>query len=174
MFKPHYDICPECGDKGLIVTKSRGLCLVCDKKWKDEKKKERKSGKDSLSKDNERRGSQEVQRSIRQSENRRYSRVSSTNQKYYKWAWERSEKKCEECRKKLKHYSASYVSHILSRGAYPELRDHPLNHNILCVKHHRQWESPIERKKMKIFPKNKKTILKLLKESQDKFKIKKL
>lgn len=148
MFKPYYGTCACCGEKGLVVTKSRGMIASCDFNFKQE----RKEGKKKKGK----------------------SRIVKINENYYRESYENSNKKCEECGLPLPEYSAIWVSHILSRNDFPELRDHPLNHNILCGEHHSQWESPLLRKTMRIYPKNKETILKLLKASQEKYKIKKL
>ena len=43
--------------------------------------------------------------------------------------------------KPLSQYSAVHVSHILSRGAFPEMAKDPRNFNILCLEHHNQWEN---------------------------------
>ena len=85
------------------------------------------------------------------------------NQKYYKMAWEHNlgyngqGHYCEECHKPLMKYSATYVSHILPRGAYPEMAYDLRNHNILCAECHRKWESS-KREEMHIYNKNQATI----------------
>lgn len=60
---------------------------------------------------------------------------------------------CEECGVLIVEPSGMNVSHILSKGAWPEYYHHALNHNILCVKHHYQWEFG-DKKSMKIYPAN--------------------
>lgn len=81
----------------------------------------------------------------------------SANEKFYRWVWKRKEHFCEECGKPLRAYSSAYVSHILSRGAYPEMAHDPRNINMLCVEHHHQWEFG-DRKSMRIYNKNIKLI----------------
>ena len=92
------------------------------------------------------------------------------NQKYYRMAWEHSLTQngqghyCEECRKPLEKYSATYVSHILSRGAYPEMAYDLRNHNILCAQCHRNWECVSKRENMRIYNRNKSLIRQLKKD----------
>lgn len=94
------------------------------------------------------------------------------NQKFYKLAWEGAASKgmtghyCQECFKPLKEYSATYISHILSRGAYPEMAYDLRNYNLLCAEHHQQWESG-DREKMRIYKRNMKTIEKLKRDYND-------
>ena len=83
-----------------------------------------------------------------------------TIEKYYRWNWDHKPHYCEECLRPLHNYSAVYVSHILSRGAHPEMALDPRNNNILCFEHHNQYEFG-DRGKMRIFAKNQKTIEKL-------------
>lgn len=84
--------------------------------------------------------------------------------KWYKKQYDDSDKLCEECtliaqghgvinERILEPYDCTYVSHILSRGAFPELALHPKNKNILCPQHHREWETG-DYEKMKIYPGN--------------------
>ena len=51
----------------------------------------------------------------------------------------------------LKEYSATYISHILTRGAHPEMAHDPRNINILCFRHHNQWEHATTRRTMRIY-----------------------
>lgn len=95
----------------------------------------------------------------------RTSGIAEADQKFYREVWDaRSDSNgiahCEETGVPLT-YSAKHVSHILSRGAHPELRHHPDNVNILCEDAHRQWEFG-NRQSMKIWPKNKQTMITLL------------
>ena len=53
----------------------------------------------------------------------------------------------------LPEYSATYCSHILTRGAHPEMANDPRNINILCFKHHLIWENG-KREQMRIYPAN--------------------
>lgn len=83
------------------------------------------------------------------------------NSDYYRAMWERhSIKQCEECGIYLQNYSASFISHIIPKGANTFLRSEPENHNLLCLTCHNQWEFG-DRKTMKIFPKNLETIERL-------------
>ncbi len=90
-----------------------------------------------------------------------------SNRKFYLWCWANKMHYCEECGRMLPHYNASFVSHILSRGAFPEMAHDPRNVNILCLKCHAQWENG-NRQGMKIWPKNEKRI-EILKEEYRNF-----
>lgn len=81
------------------------------------------------------------------------------NQKFYRMAWEGSAAPmdrghfCQECHRHLENYSATYISHILSRGAHPEMAYDLRNFNILCPACHQKWENG-DRQKMRIWNKN--------------------
>lgn len=79
------------------------------------------------------------------------------NQRFYVWCWNHYPHRCEETLQPLNTFSAVYVSHILSRGAYPEMAHDPRNVNILCFEKHNEWENG-RREKMRIYAKNKKRI----------------
>lgn len=83
--------------------------------------------------------------------------IVQSNNRFYRWMWEHKPHYCEECLKPLPNYSATWISHILTRGAFPEIAHDPRNINILCGKHHDQWETG-NRKQMRIYPGNIKTI----------------
>lgn len=85
------------------------------------------------------------------------------NEKFYRWCWEHKPHICEECMRPLHHYSATYVSHILTRGAHPEMAHDPRNVNILCFDHHSTWENG-SRENMRIYRSNVFTIEQLKKE----------
>lgn len=87
--------------------------------------------------------------------------IPEANARFYKWIWEHKPHICEECMKPLRDYSAVYCSHILTRGAYPEMAHDVRNVNLLCFEHHQCWENG-ERELMRIYPGNIGTI-KLLK-----------
>ena len=76
------------------------------------------------------------------------------NARFFKWVWEHKPHYCECCMRPLPEYSATYCSHILTRGAHPEMAHDPRNINILCFKHHNQWEQETTRKGMRIYPAN--------------------
>lgn len=85
------------------------------------------------------------------------------NEKFYRWCWEHKPHYCEECMRPLHRYSATFVSHILTRAAHPEAAHDPRNVNILCFAHHNQWEVG-QRQNMRIYRKNQLTIEQLKKE----------
>lgn len=85
------------------------------------------------------------------------------NQRFFKWVWEHKPHRCEECMRPLYNYSAVYCSHILTRGAYPEMAHDARNINILCFEHHNKWENG-DKKSMRIYNENCKTIELLKKE----------
>ena len=90
------------------------------------------------------------------------------NQKFYRMAWEKSTPRmgshfCQECHKKLESYSATYISHILSRGAHPEMAYDLRNFNILCADCHMKYDQG-EKEKMKIWRRSEVIIRELKKE----------
>lgn len=86
--------------------------------------------------------------------------IPAMNQKFFHWVWLHKDHICEECGRPLPEYSATFCSHILSRGAHPECSTDPRNINILCFNHHEQWEVG-DRKAMKIYETNQKIIERL-------------
>lgn len=91
-----------------------------------------------------------------------------SNIKYYKLAWKHSTgrdgvHRCEECKKVLPRYAATYISHRFSRGAYPEMAYDFRNYDLLCKECHATWENPLTRKDMRIYQKAN-AIMKILKE----------
>lgn len=89
-----------------------------------------------------------------------YGDIPQVNQKFYEYCWKNSlVHVCEECMHPLYDYKAIYISHILSRGGYPELAHDLRNFNLLCPLCHHQWES--EYSGMKIRKKNK-IVIKLM------------
>ena len=88
------------------------------------------------------------------------------NARFYKYIIDHKPHVCEECGRPIRYPSAINVSHILSRGAHPELSFDPRDVNMLCPEHHSQWENG-DREAMRIWEKNKKIIEKLKKEYQN-------
>lgn len=86
------------------------------------------------------------------------------NAKFYKWCIEHKPNICEECGKPIRYASAVNVSHILTRGAFPEMAMDPRNTNILCFECHNKWENSTTRKGMIIKARNERTIEMLKKE----------
>lgn len=82
------------------------------------------------------------------------SNIVDANQRFYRYMWETKNHICEECGKPLSHYSSVFISHILSRGAKPEMAHDPRNINILCFHDHNKWEQETTRKDMKIYKTN--------------------
>lgn len=95
--------------------------------------------------------------------------IQKANEMFYRYMWENKPHICEECQKPLNFYSSSFISHIISRGSSPEMAHDVRNINILCLKHHNQWETG-ERKTMRIFAGNQKIIQTLKKEYANKEK----
>lgn len=87
--------------------------------------------------------------------------IMAANDRFFHWIWDHKPHYCEECMKPLHDYSAVYCSHILTRGAHPEMAHDPRNINILCFRHHNQWENG-DKKSMRIYPGNMRIINELL------------
>ena len=85
------------------------------------------------------------------------------NERFYKWCWEHYPHQCAECMRPLNQYSATYVSHIMTRGAHPEAAHDCRNVNILCFSHHSVWENG-NRKNMRIYQRNLQIVEELKKE----------
>lgn len=79
------------------------------------------------------------------------------NERFFRWVWNHRPHICEETMRPLANYSAVYCSHILSRGAFPEMATDPRNINILCLEAHTRWEHG-NRETMRIFARNKRII----------------
>lgn len=92
--------------------------------------------------------------------------VQKANQRFYEYCWKHYPHFCEETGRPLHHYSSEFISHILTRGAHPEMAHDPRNVNILFTTAHNKWEfgKTYERQKMFIFPKNMQRILQLREE----------
>lgn len=84
------------------------------------------------------------------------------NEKFYRWCWEHYPHRCAETMRPLYQYSAVYVSHILTRGAHPEMAHDPRNVNILSFEAHNKWENG-NRETMRIYAGNH-LLIKLLKD----------
>lgn len=95
------------------------------------------------------------------------------NERFYRYCWDLYPHICEECMRPLTQFSATYISHIRTRGAFPEAAHDVRNVNILCFKHHNQWETG-NRKAMRIYPGNVQTIEQLTKEYNEVWKDKKI
>lgn len=82
------------------------------------------------------------------------------NDRFYRWVFENKLQVCEETGQQIYEYAAVYISHILTRGAHPEMAHDPRNTNILIPTKHNRWESGNNRG-MKIYALNQ-YIIKLL------------
>lgn len=80
--------------------------------------------------------------------------IAAANARFFRWVWEHKTHRCEECMRDLPEYSAAYCSHVLSRGAHPEMAHDPRNINILCFRHHESWEHATTRESMRIYAAN--------------------
>lgn len=92
--------------------------------------------------------------------------IPQANERFYRWCWDHKPHYCEETMKPLRNYSAVYISHILTRGAHPEMALDPRNTNILDFMPHQDWESEITRHTMRIYPANQLVIEQLKNEYQ--------
>lgn len=91
--------------------------------------------------------------------------IQAANERFFRWVWEHKPHQCEETLKPLANYSAVYCSHILTRGAHPEIAHDPRNINILCFEMHNRWENG-NRETMRIYPGNMRLIELMKKEYQ--------
>lgn len=82
------------------------------------------------------------------------------HEKFYRWVWEHKPHICEETMRPLNDYSAVHISHILTKGGFPEMAHDPRNTNILCLAAHNKWEFG-RREEMRIFESNQFIIQKL-------------
>lgn len=83
--------------------------------------------------------------------------IPRANERFFRWVWAHKTHYCEETMRPLPNYSATYCSHILTRGAHPEMAHDPRNINILCAEMHDKWENG-DRKAMRIYDKNQRLI----------------
>lgn len=83
------------------------------------------------------------------------------NERFYRFCWDHYPHICAECMRPLHQYSATFVSHIMTRGAHPEAAHDPRNVRILCFHHHNQYEQRPTRKTMRIFTETERVISEL-------------
>ena len=90
------------------------------------------------------------------------------NAKFYAYCLHHKPLVCENCGKPIRNPSATNVSHILTRGAHPEMAFDPRNINILCWECHNAWEHKTTRWKLRMWfvEKNERTIEQLKQEYQ--------
>lgn len=88
------------------------------------------------------------------------------NERFYRWCWEHKPHICEETMRPIRYYSAMHVSHILTRGAHPEMAHDPRNVNILSFEAHSRWENG-NRRAMRIYRANVQRVEQLKREYQE-------
>lgn len=90
------------------------------------------------------------------------------NAKFYAYCLHHKPLVCENCGKPIRHPSATNVSHILTRGAHPEMAFDCRNINILCFECHNLWEHKPTRDRLRLWfvEKNERTIEQLKQEYQ--------
>lgn len=88
------------------------------------------------------------------------------NSRFYRYCLTHLPHVCENCGVVVNYPSATNISHILSRGAHPEMAHDPRNVNFLCFGCHSYWEHATTRERLKSWfvEKNERTIEKLKKE----------
>lgn len=88
--------------------------------------------------------------------------VMQANERFFRWVWVHKPHVCEETMQPLRNYSAVHCSHILTRGAHPEMAHDPRNINLLTFEMHERWENG-DRQNMRIYARNMR-IVELLKQ----------
>jgi len=81
-------------------------------------------------------------------------KIPVANDRFYHYVWNNKPHVCEETMAPLQGYSARFISHILTKGAYPEMAHDPRNVNILSLGAHQRWEDVNKRRGMRIYAKN--------------------
>lgn len=134
MFKPHYGICKGtdkyegCGQNGLITTRSRGLCTLCESKRKTKPTTAKKAPKNLV-------------------QNKEYYAQRITDNMIKN----KGKCICEECGDEIKRPVGRNVSHIVGGGANTALYLESINSKILCLKCEDIWTNG-DKTKMKIYP----------------------
>lgn len=165
---PVKGICIYCGDEKWLVNK-KGACAECQKS---------KNSGESVNKlfqgEQKRRVNKiydSQRKPLKNDKIEKRRRIIEKDEELYEYIYSTKTNQCEECfaplpgifRDSEENVIARWqYSHILSKGAYPELRHHKQNINRLCFKHHQQWEFG-DRESMVIYEKNLKVIEDLLK-----------
>lgn len=131
LFKPYIGTCYLCGAEDVPIVVRAGHCQRCRDEINKEKKKERKRVKEDVQ-----HGLDQIFKNKNKNANadsRFYKRILD------KWETD-GELYCKECGIPIEEPSASNVAHILSRGAFPQLRHDPENVICLCFDCHFQLD----------------------------------
>lgn len=73
------------------------------------------------------------------------------NAKFYAYCLRHFPRVCENCGKPIRHPWATNVSHILTRGAHPEMAHDPRNVSILCAECHELYEHSTTRGRLRMW-----------------------
>ena len=163
-------VCKGCSDNKLIVYKSGFLCMTCNRDRLNNRYSDR--AKSRVSK---------PYKALKRTQIKPVTKKSlvkiKADDKMYELVWNSRAHFCEECGLSLgdrfrgdngRVLNRFIYSHILTKGAYPEHRHNLMNFNLLCLKHHQEWENG-DKKKMNIWGKNQLIIEKLKKNGRNKF-----
>ena len=73
------------------------------------------------------------------------------NAKFYHYCLTHFPMVCENCGKPIRYPWATNVSHILTRGAHPEMAHDPRNISILCAQCHELYEHSTTRDQLRMW-----------------------
>lgn len=73
------------------------------------------------------------------------------NAKFYHYCLTNFPMVCENCGKPIRYPWATNVSHILTRGAHPEMAHDPRNISILCAQCHELYEHSTTRDQLRMW-----------------------
>lgn len=118
--KIKYGECKECTQEKAIY--SKGLCQYCY--WRNKASKSQYKPKPQPIKKRSSKG----------------SKIASEDSKFFKEIWEERPHKSEISGKPLRTYSPTYMSHILTKGAYPKARHWKENIMLMTFLEHQEWE----------------------------------
>ena len=129
--KPKILPCSVCGKTAPIYHSKKQLCGYC---WKKSRSIDwLANSKSSLP--------SFIKRTPIKKNTTKTSRKIREDVKFYNELWNENPHYCENCKIYLgEELNKSYISHILSKGAYPKHRHNKENINILCFKCHQKWE----------------------------------
>ena len=142
----------KCKKGFKIINKKHGLCQLCNEVRLGKEKKIYTLKKVPLKKSS---------KPIDKAPTKKLQKKRLDDKSMYAEIWNERDHVCEECGISLgEELQPIYFSHILSKKAYPELRHNKENINLLCPKHHHEWEFT-DRQHMAIYGKNQHIIEKL-------------